>query len=175
MEDCDVEQILNKLQQILQKMTGLHRQLWDTVRAERDALVLADNKALHDAVLAKEALIEAIRQQEYERVQQLEVLSIAWNRRPQDLTLSEIAIQLQGRDPKRAEQLRSTYNALTILIERVTEQNADNGVLAARSLEHIENMKKNVLGEGAPHSGTYTQEGQRAGASSGARLISKEA
>ena len=52
--------IFLQIYETLQRLTGLHRQLMDTVRMEREALVAADIKGIEDATLAKQALIEAI-------------------------------------------------------------------------------------------------------------------
>ncbi|MGZ3689374.1 MAG: flagellar export chaperone FlgN, partial [Bdellovibrionota bacterium] len=129
-----------------------------------------------EASVAKQALVEAIRQSDTERMGLVGELALAWKTPVRDLTLPNLVIAIQGDDPKGAEQLRSAYNALTILIQRITEQNQDNAEMIQKSLEHLSVMKKNVLGEAVPKSNTYTQKGQRAdGQQGGARLISKEA
>lgn len=176
MEDCDVEKKIQDIYEILQKLTGLHRQLLDTTRMERDALSAADLKGIQDSTYAKEALIEAIRQTEVERMRRVGELALEWKRPVRDLTLSQIAIAIQAQDSKGAEQLRSAFNALTILIQRIREQSDDNKGMIERSLEHVREMKKNVLGETVPAASTYTAQGQKTNSqSSGARLISKEA
>lgn len=142
---------------------------------EREALVSADLKGVQEATYAKEALIEAIRHQELERLRITTELALSWKKPLRELTLPTIIIAVQGKDQQGAEQLRSAFNALTILIGRIQEQNDSNKGLVQRSLEHIQNMKRNVLGEGVSHSQTYTQQGQRATNAGGARLISKEA
>jgi flagellar biosynthesis/type III secretory pathway chaperone len=166
---------VQKLQESLQRLIGLHRQLLDCVRMERDALVAADLKAIQEATYAKQALIEGIRQAETERLRATGELAILWKRPVKDLTLSEVVIAIQARDPKAAEALRSSFNALTVMIKRIREQNDDNRGLVERSLEHVHEMKRNVLGEAQPNTGTYTQQGQKNPATGGARLISKEA
>jgi flagellar biosynthesis/type III secretory pathway chaperone len=170
-----VEKNLAQIQQILQKLIGLHRQLLDTVRSERDALVQADVKSLQDAVYAKEALVEAIRSAEGERLKQVAVLAVTLKKPLKDLTLSQIAIEIQGRDLKQADALRSALNALVILVERIREQNTYNKGLVERSLENVNQMKRNVLGESSPTGSTYTKGGQRSGSKGNSRLISKEA
>ena len=90
------------------------------------------------------------------------------------MTLGQIAIEIQGKDPKQAEQLRSAFNALSILIKRATDQNQENQRLVERSLEHVHAMKKNVLGEATPRSDVYNQKGHRSTGQAGSRLISKE-
>jgi flagellar biosynthesis/type III secretory pathway chaperone len=162
------------LHQVLQKLIGLHRQLLDTVRLERDALVQANLKDIQEATFAKQALIEAIRQTECQRISVLEQVAKAWGIAPAGLTLSEVIIRIQGSDIKTAELLRSVLNTLTILVKRVSDQNDENRILVDGFLNHLAEMKKNVMGESLPRSDVYNQAGKRAPQPSGARLISKE-
>ena len=173
-----MEKNVTLIYESVQKLVGFHRQLLDVVRQEREALVNADLKSLQETTSAKEQIIEAIRAQETKRLKATSELTLDWKRPFKDLTLTNIIIAIQGVDPKGAEALRSTYNALTILIQRTVDQNKANRELVERSLEHVHNMKKNVLGETVPRSNTYSQQGQRVnatGAQRGSRLISKEA
>ena len=170
-----MEAKLAQIYQVLQKLVGLHRQLLETVRMEREALLASDLKVIQDCTYAKEGSIEAIRQAEAERIKLVTELAMMWRKPLRELTITQIAIEIQGRDLKTADQLRSAHTALTILLQRITEQNRANGELVQTSLSHLEQMKKNVLGESEPKSNTYTQQGQRASGPSGARLISREA
>jgi hypothetical protein len=147
----------------------------ETVRHEREALAQASLKGIQETTLAKEACVHAIQHAETERLKKLGVLAMAWKRPMRDITVNGLAIEVQGHDPKLAEQLRSAFNALTLLISRITEQNDDNRAFLEKSLEHVNEMKKNVLGEAIPRSNTYNQQGQRQGQTGGARLLSKEA
>lgn len=159
----------------LSKLVGLHRQLLETLRQEREALVNADKKEIQTAAFAKEATLHAIHAAERERVQATAEIALQWKMPLQELTLTRIIQELEPTQPKQAEQLRSAFNALTILIERVREANHYNGALLERALENILVMKNNVLGESMPKTQTYTQAGQKSGVSQQARLISKEA
>jgi hypothetical protein len=120
-------------------------------------------------------LIESIKQEEIRRQQQVAELAILLRRPMSELTLLEIAIAVQGEEPRGADQLRSAFNALTILIKRVSEANRENASLVERSLGHIREMKKNVLGDSNNASNTYNQQGTRTNAQNGARLIEREA
>jgi hypothetical protein len=171
----DVDSVCLKIHTSLQKLTGLHRQLMETIRLERESLLAADIKGIEDATRSKQLLIEAVRAAENERIKAVSELALVWKKRLTDLTLPVIFTQIQTSHPKLAEQLRSAYNALTILIKRITEQNQDNFTLVENSLSHIHEMKKNVLGETVPKSNTYNPQGQKASSVKGARLISKEA
>jgi flagellar biosynthesis/type III secretory pathway chaperone len=159
----------------LQRLVGSHRQLLDACRLEREALVQADLKQIQETTLAKQGIVEQIRQAESQRIRHLSELAMRWKKPLRELTLPNLIIAVQGTDPRLAEQLRSSYNTLTVLIQRITEQNDDNRALVERSLANIDQMKRNVLGEAVPKSNTYTPQGQRAGVTGGARLISQEA
>ena len=170
-----MENHITPLYQTLQKMVGLHRQLLDLVRTEREALVNADLKGINDSTHAKEALIQMIKLAEVQRLKTTQDLSTLWKKPFKDLTLSNIIIQVQATDQKSAELLRSSYSVLLLLIKRTAEQNLDNRALLERSLEHVHTMKSNVIKEGKPRSDTYTQKGQRSSPGAGSRLVSKEA
>ena len=170
-----METAAEKIHQALHRLIGLHRQLLDTVRMEHEALVQADLSSIRETTLAKQAVIDAIKQAESERVAASAELALLWKKPVREITLSAVIIGVQGYDTKLAEQLRTALNALTILIKRVTEQNEQNQMLVDRSLEHIHNMKKNVLGEANPNSDSYNKQGQKTTPPTGSRLLSKEA
>jgi hypothetical protein len=163
---------LAEIYAVLQKLTGLHRQLLDTVRIERDALVSADLKAIQEVTNAKTVLVEHVRQHESLRLRLIGALAAEWKIPAAEMTLQRMIIQVQGTDQKSAEQFRSALNALTLLIR---EQNEDNRVLVETSLDHVNTMKRNVLGEAQPRSNTYNKTGQSQAPASDARLISQEA
>src|SRR5690606_37128371 len=102
-------------------------------------------------------------------------MALDWKKPLKELTLPNLIIAIQGNDPKAAEAFRSAFNALTLLIQRISDQNNDNRLLVERSLEHVGRMKKNVLGEATPRSDTYTPNGQKSNPAPGSRLLSKEA
>lgn len=169
-----MEQNLSQLHQILEKLVGFHRHLLETVRLEKEALVTANKKALQDIVSSKEAQIESIRMQEQTRIHLVSQLARHWGMEPNELSLSKLIIRVQGFDLKKSELLRSAHQALLILIGRIKDQNHYNGQLVERSMEHIQNMKTNILGEKTKQSITYTQSGKKTNSSPGARLISRE-
>ncbi len=170
-----MEKVLEPLHQSLQKLIGFHRQLLDTVRLEREALIEAQTKSVQEVTLAKHALLISIQQEEVTRLKHVAAIALVWKRPLKELTLPNLIIAIQVKDPKASEQFRSSFNALTLLIQRITEQNDYNKALVERSLEHVNEMKRNVLGEGVPRSNTYTAQGQRIAQTGGARMISKEA
>ncbi len=169
------EQNLDSIYQLLQRQLGLHRRLWECVRAEKECLVLADVKKLQDTTLSKESLIESIRVQEQERLHLVGALASQLRRPVRELILSELIITVQGFDLKRADQLRSVLQALQVLVARIQEQNRYNSELVQRTIVNIEQMKRNVLGEAAPKSSTYNVMGQKSQNAAHSRLLSKEA
>ncbi len=170
-----MENSVSQIYQVLQKLTGLHRQLLDVVRLERESLVQADLKAIEAVTNSKQTLIEEIHQTESMRLKLTMELALLWKKPCRDLTLPYIIIEIENSDVKSAAQLRSIFNALTILIQRISAQNRDNLALVEQSLCHVDQMKKNILEEATPKSNTYTQRGQKANGPSASRLISKEA
>ena len=169
-----MEKPLFEIYQVLQKLIGLHRQLLEAVRTEKNSLVDADLNAIQSITSVKQALIESIFQAESDRLKLTGLLSVQWKKPYKEMTLPNMILEIQARDPKGAEQLRTAFNALTILIQRILEQNQGNKSLIEKSLEHVHQMKRNILEESAPRSNTYGQSGQRVSGHSGARLISRE-
>lgn len=159
----------------LHRLIALHRELLDACGIERHALVQADLKAIQESTQHKQRVVEAIKGAEAERLQRVAELAIAWKRPVRELSLPKLAAALGPGDSAVAEDLRSAFSALSLLVERITEANADNRRLVERSLEHVEEMKRNVLGEAVPKSNTYTAKAQRQAQTSGARLFNKEA
>lgn len=167
---------LEKLYHTLQKLIGLHRQMLELVRQERQAIENADLHELRQAVLGKEMVVHSVRQLELERVRSVAAIAVALKISIEGFSLSNFIIQIQSKAPSVSEKFRSAQNALTILIERISVQNQENKGLVERSLEHVNDMKKNILGEAVPRASTYNPKGQKAGGSSPSpRLISKEA
>jgi flagellar biosynthesis/type III secretory pathway chaperone len=170
-----LETPLNQIYDVLQQLTGLHRQLLEVVRLERAALIEANLKSIHAITAKKQTLVEGVREAEKQRLRLITELSTLWKRPVKELTLPNIIIEIQGRDLKSADQLRSIFNTLTILIQRITDQNNANRVLIERSLEHIGAMKRNVLGDSTSTANTYTPSGQKSGGAHVSRLFSGEA
>ena len=170
-------EIVQDILVILQKMVGMHRQLLEHVRLEREALVQADRKTIQEQALAKRGVVEAINGLEDRRRGYALSLARLWQRQPEKLILSEIILELQVRAPKLAESLRSTQNALRVLVERVIAQNESNRQLLETSVKHVDAMKKNILGEADPLRAGYNPSGQRGGPGQQgqARFLSREA
>ena len=165
----------NRLVGHLNQLVGFHRQLLDCMRAEKLAIVSADLKSLHEATTLKQALIQSVSAIETDRQKVMNDFALLWKVSSKELVLSQVAIRMQGIDLKAGDQLRHLQNTLGILIDRIQEQNTENKALIERSLTHLHEMKRNVLGEAQPASQTYGQHGKNVSREPGARLISKEA
>ncbi len=162
-----------RLHDSLQELIGLHRQLYEVVKAEHEAITQADTKGTYEAVANKEALIHWIHREELNR----QVIAQALPESDRSPSLRDIIASLQGRNNDLADRLQADLHALVVLVERIRTQNRLNGELVDRSLGHINNMKANIFGETTHQGKTYNQNGQKNQAGSnahGPRLISKE-
>lgn len=171
----DAHQILDQLYTCLQRMLGLHRQLYEVCKMEREAFVAADIKLITEHTHAKELVIETIRQAEAERIRISGLLSLEWKRPLRELTLNFIIQEVEPTDAARAERFRSALTALTVLIERARKLNESNREFIERSLVHVNEMKRNVLGEAVPATDRYGSQGQKVAQTGGARMLSTEA
>lgn len=166
---------IEAIYQILQKLIGLHRQLYDYCREEKTALVDANLSKIQEISRAKQLVIENIKQRELERIKYSTELSLEWKKPLKELTLNQIALDVEFENKELAERLRSAWNVLKLLIERTEVQNSENKKLVENSIHHITQMKNNILGEAVPRSDLYSQKGQSIQNTAGARILSKEA
>jgi len=171
------ESLQEKLHASLQELIGLHRQLYEVIKAENDAISNADLKATYDAVAAKEALVHWIHRAEMSRHAVTYTLAQSENLETQSPTLKELILHFQASNPDLSNRLQVDLNSLVVLVERIKKQNELNGRLVESSLKHVNNMKKNIFGETTHQGRTYNQQGQKNAGSSnehGPRLVSKE-
>jgi flagellar biosynthesis/type III secretory pathway chaperone len=159
----------------MQKLAELHRQLLENVRTERRVLVQADLKEIQFVTQAKQGTLEEIRVVEVARMKHVTELAILWKVPLRDLHLTRIIQIVQERDAKLGEGFRNVLNVLTTLIQNVKDQNEENRSFLESSIEHIYQMKRNVVHEVNPHSVTYSQQGQKLNNRGVSRLITKEA
>ena len=175
-EKMENQKFTAKLHEVLQDLIGLHRQLYEVMKQENEALTQADVKATYEAAASKEAIIHWIHQGELSRQAVVYALAQAEELKNQTPTLKELIIYFQTRNAEFSDQLQIDLNSLSVLVDRIQRQNKQNGSLVEESLKHINNMKRNIFGESSPAK-TYNQHGQKNQVSAGAdgpRLISKE-
>ena len=169
-----LDEVPLKLHGVLQSLIGAYRKLMDVVRAEKAALVNADLRSIQELTYHKEAILFDIQRIENERLSLVSRSEVLWGIDSGMLTVTDVIHRVQVRRPQVADQLRSSLNALVVLMQRVSEQNRENQELVQKSIEHVESMKANLLGATSPQGGTYNAHGQRSGASGGRRLIAKQ-
>lgn len=171
-----METRLAELYQALQKLITHHRQLLEAVRAEREALAQAELLSIQKSTYEKEAIVESIRLAEATRAQIAASIEAILGQPEGSMKLGVMIKEAQRYDQKLSNDLQASYQTLVHLIDRITEQNQQNKELIERSLDHVRQMRDNVLVEGAPKVTTYSAQGtKRIPNASGARLISKEA
>ena len=161
----------------LQELIGLHRQLYETVKAENEAITNADLKLTYDAAASKEALIHWIHTAEMSRQAIVYALCTEEGLSTANPSLRELILHYQTRDAEMSAKLQTDLSSLLVLVDRIKKQNESNARLVESSLKHVHNMKKNIFGETTHQARTYNQQGQRNQASAnahGPRLISKE-
>ncbi len=171
------EKLTDKLHDSLHELIGLHRQLHEVVKSENDAITNADVKATYEAAAAKEALVHWIHQAEMSRQTVVYAIAQEENLESQTPSLRELILHFQSKDIEASNRLQSDLSVLILLVERIKKQNEVNGNLLNASLQHINNMKKNIFGETTHQARTYNQQGQKNIASAnehGPRLISRE-
>lgn len=171
------ESLHEKLHNSLQELIGLHRQLYEVVKAENEAITSADLKATYDAVAAKEALVHWIHQAEMSRQAVTYALAQAENLENTSPTLKQLILHFQASNEDLSNRLQIDLNSLVVLVERIKKQNESNGRLVEASMKHVNNMKKNIFGETTHQARTYNQQGQKnqGGMNEhGPRLVSKE-
>lgn len=168
--------IQHPLHQSLQDLIGLHRQLLDVVRQENEAVLNADSKTLFEVTASKEALLHWIMQSENQRQLVVQRLSDQLSL-DSKTTLKQMILHFQSVNPVLSSQLQTDLNALVVLVERIQLQNSQNAKLIAKSLEHVDAMRKNIFGEAQVESKTYNKSGQKnqpERGSTGPRMISRE-
>ena len=177
-ENIPSNQIISeRLHESLQELIGLHRQLYETVKTEHEAITNADLKLTYDAAANKEALVHWINQSELSRQAIVYTLAQAEGINPATPSLREIIIHFQGKNLELSNKLQTDLTTLIVLVDRVKKQNEINGKLLEASLRHVNAMKRNIFGETTHQAKTYNQQGlknQGSANAHGPRLISKE-
>ena len=166
--------ILNELVAVLDRMIGHHRDLLEACREERTALSEANLRTISEKTHAKEFLIESIRGLDRRRVELVGELAYTVDRDVEP-TLSAVILACEHEHSEISAKLRSQQTTLVHLVGSIQKANEQNRLFLEVSVTHIEEMKKNVLGEGSPKKETYGNKATvQPNKKSGARLLSKE-
>ena len=166
-----------RLHDALQELIGLHRQLYETVKTEHEAISNADLKQTYDAAANKEALVHWIRHSEAARQAIVHQFVKEEALGPNIPSLREIILHIQARSLDLSNKLQVDLTTLIVMVDRIKKQNEINGRLIEASLRHVNTMKRNIFGETTHQAKTYNQLGQKNQGSAnahGPRLISKE-
>jgi len=164
---------LEDLYQSLYRHVGHHKQLLELVRLEGEILVGADVLKIQDVLNSKTVLLNSIALEEKRRQGISELLKGHFKKPSEQITLQEVIHELDGLDPENATRFRALLNTLTILVERITEQNRKNGDLIEVALKHVSKMRENIIGQ-ENTSSTYTAKGKQRSGGAGRNLVSKE-
>ncbi len=170
----NLKALIEKLVAQLDTLIGHHRDFCDLVRAEKDAIVTADVKLIQEKTHAKEYLIESIKGLDGKRATTVGEIFFALESSTKNITLSQLILEIESIESELSQKLRSQMNTLIHLVRTAQKLNQQNHDLLAQSIQHIEAMKKNVLGESNPKTETYGAKAQVKSSQTGAKLVSKE-
>ncbi|RYZ69189.1 MAG: hypothetical protein EOP09_08145, partial [Proteobacteria bacterium] len=140
----------------------------------KDAIVTADLKLIQEKTHAKEYLVECIRSLDQKRALAVGEIFFALDSDTKTPTLSQLIMDIESSHSEQSLKLRAQLNTLLHLVKSAQKFNNQNKDLLAQSIQHIEAMKKNVLGESKPKSETYGAQAQVKSGQTGAKLVSKE-
>ncbi|MCB0377988.1 MAG: flagellar protein FlgN [Bdellovibrionales bacterium] len=157
----------------LDQLVTVYRHLLDVVRKEHEALLAADHKEIPIINDSKEKMLLKIRK-----------LDAAWEEHANELMkglkmdnsrprLLDIAAQFEGDDAQKLQQLHSVLN---MLVQRISEINKKNEVLAKAALSHISGAMASIT-ETLNANPTYEKGGDMKEKVEGAsgRLVQREA
>lgn len=167
--------ITSELEYALEKLIALHRSLVDLLAEEYAHMIALDIKGLAEAAQTKEVLLSEIMNHEELRLSAALELAKKLNASPETAqSLSALSKYLSQSDATRVMQLGSV---LTMIVTQAKDLNVKNMAFAETSLERIEQMKRNALGQNnnAPKE-NYANTGMRQPINEqGGRLLSTEA
>ncbi len=162
-----------ELRYLLDKLVLLHRNLLDVLREEYAHMTAVDVKGLLESAQTKEILVGEIWNHEQLRLRAAEKIARELGLQG-DFTLTRIASA--NASATESEKLKSAGAALQLLIARAKEANTKNMEFAEKSIERIEEMKRNALGMNNNTKENYSNSGVRQPITEqGGRLLSTEA
>lgn len=161
-----------QLNESLDGLIKVYRNLLQTVRTEKTILISAQLDDLNENNKAKEAMLIKIKSLEAERSKWASELATGVGLSSENPRLIELAVQLGGPE---GDRLHQAHSVLELLLRRVQEHNKENEILIRSALENITGAMKAVRST-LQEKITYQKKGEIAAspAASG-HLVSKEA
>lgn len=166
---------LEELQKNLRHQLALYRQLVDLLRDEKDHIVGVRLKEVRECTYSKEALLDEIHREEFRRQRWSKEAASFLGLPVTEMTMDIVAARIAP--PDQHEQVISLKLALTHMVKKAKEMNAENRALVESALRDAQELKKNVLGLSSDRPQVYGPKGSMGSgvADRGARFLSKEA
>lgn len=154
----------------LRRQVHLHKELLDTVRKEKDALVSTNIDVIKELTFVKEAMVFEVQAVENDRKKWLKEFREDYNLSEDSLSLERV-IEVLGQNYR--EELFRLKTSILTLANRVKEVSKENRLLTESALMEANHMKQNALGMSSINQ-TYGANGKVEDNGKSARLISKE-
>ena len=162
-----------KLIQNLDEIVKQYRLLLDTVRKEKELLVLGDITKLNESNERKEQFISKIKSLDDNRLMFASDLAQAIGADHLEPRLLQLAQKIGGAE---GDRLRTIHSTLELLIKRLMDLNKENAVYAESALKTVNSALANIKDTITGGQKTYQKKGQyQQGSDQSGHLISKEA
>ncbi len=171
-QEGSLDRIYLKLENNLEEITKLYRQLVDILRKEKEYLIQANIEKIEESNKLKESILVRLKSIDSLRVKYATDLTEQLGLDVTQPRLLEIARKIGG---TRADKLRSVHAALEILMKKIPELNKENEQYVQSALSHVKGAIDNVKGVLSGPS-VYKREGFKENTiESTGNLISREA
>jgi len=167
---------LEELQKNLRHQLTLYRQLVDLLRDEKEHIVAVRMKEVRESTYSKEALLDEVHREEFRRLKWVKEAATFLQIKESEVTMEVIATRIGATD--QFETLMSLKLALTHMVKKAREMNADNRALVETALKDAQALKRNILGLSSDQPQVYGPKGNMGSTGpreQGARFLSKEA
>ncbi len=162
-----------KLIQNLDEIVKQYRLLLDSVRKEKELLVLGDIIKLNENNERKEQFISKIKSLDDNRLVFASDLAQAIGADHLEPRLLQLAQKIGGAE---GDRLRTIHSTLELLIKRLMDFNKENAVYAESALKTVNSALANIKETITGTQKTYQKKGQyQQGSDQSGHLISKEA
>ncbi len=168
-----MEDKLQRLSLILERMFVLYERALLLLESERKALVAMDFEILYTHLREKDEVLSAIRALDKDRLKIQDQFAMLWNRKPEEVTLKVLGEYLISEGDPQAqlgEQLLYLRSRLSTLIEQLKDRVGSNKMFIETSVKTLrgiaEEISSTISGEkeiGAPSEpkvSSYTGKGK---------------